>query len=331
MFRQILLALAVFVVIALIGLWLLSGGPRKLTESTFRFVDDATPSLDNIAGFRLPWQPVEIFPTLDITDALHLGDDGLEDAAAQLAELEAEYERLNAEAGTMRVFGNPSPYLGAVSIVSDTSGIRASEAAEEYIQLSARRDNSAGVDIAGWSLESALGNTRIYIPPGASPFLMGMTNVIGPVGLPPGGTAFVVSAPSPVGVSFRENACTGYLAQFQLFTPWLPEECPSPSSVLPLSEANIVRYGDTCFDIVRSLSTCEFPQNLPDTAFPACRAYLADALSYNGCVNRERSLPSFERNVWRVYLGASRELWRNSHDAIRLLDAQGRTVDVFVY
>jgi hypothetical protein len=51
----------------------------------------------------------------------------------------------------------------------------------------------------------------------------------------------------------------------------------------------------------------------------------------NGCVNRNNFRSEFYKNMWRVYLGASGELWPNAHDAIRLLDAQGKTVSVFVY
>ena len=246
-------------------------------------------------------------------------------------DLEEEYNRLNRAASEVRTFGNPSPHTGAVSIVEDVSGVRASDPKEEYVQLSANFQGSASIDIYGWSLESALSGARVYIPSGASPFLMGTANSIGPISLDPGGLVIVSSASSPVGVSFRENICTGYLEQFQSFSPQLGNECPSPSSVLPLTDENLRRYGDSCFDIVSSLSSCQFPQALPPNVLPSCRTYLTDALSYNGCVNRNRYAPSFQKNMWRVYLGAQSEIWRNSHDAIRLLDAQGKTVDVFVY
>jgi hypothetical protein len=40
---------------------------------------------------------------------------------------------------------------------------------------------------------------------------------------------------------------------------------------------------------------------------------------------------SFGLNTWRLYLNAYGELWSNSHDVIRLLDAEGRTVDSLTY
>jgi len=334
MIRPIIIALFAFTLVALIGLWVLSGGPRRTVErvGSVEFVGPFDP--EDAIGFRLPWQPVELFPTLDISNALNVsapsGESGLLEAESELDALEAEYERLKTEASRMRTFGTPSPYADTVSIAGDTLGIRESAPEREYIEVVAGYQNDAPISLAGWYLESALSRTRIPIPPAASPFVAGAANTLLPVTLEPGGRVTLISGASPVGISFRENACTGYLEQFQSFGFSIPHECPAPASILPLTEENLRLYGDSCFDTLATLAPCEFPQNLPDTLWPSCRAFLADTFSYNGCVGRERSRPSFNSNTWRVYLGAG-ELWRNSHDAIRLLDAQGRTVNVFVY
>jgi len=328
MFRQVLFWLIAFIVILLIIMWVIGGGPRRAYQQVTSF--DILPFKPTEAGFRLPWQPVELFPTIDITQAFQPAKDDLADEQYQLAELEAEYERLSREA-SMRTFGSPSPHTGTVAIVRDAIGVRASDPHEEYVQIAVDYKAKGVVDITGWSLESALTGTKVYLPGIASSFVMGAANVIGSATLQPGGLAIVTTAQSPVGASFRENMCSGYLDQFQEFRPQLGNACPSPSSVLPLTEENLVRYGDACFDVINYLSACRFPQDIPDTVTPACRAFLTDALSYNGCVNRNRTSRSFETNRWRMYLGGQGEIWRNSHDAIRLLDAQGRTVDVFVY
>lgn len=329
MFRQVLFWLIAFIVIILIVMWVIGGGPRRAYEQVTSF--DILPFKPTEAGFRLPWQPVELFPTIDITKAFQPTEgDNLADAQYELVELEAEYERLNREA-SMRTFGSPSPYTGSVTIVQDVLGVRASEPHEEYVQIAVDYKTKTAIDITGWSLESALTGTKVYLPGIASSFVMGTTNAAGSATLQPGGLAIVTTAQSPVGASFRENICSGYLDQFQEFHPQLGNECPSPSSVLPLTEQNLRSYGDTCFDAIAQLSSCRFPQDIPDTVTPACRAFLTDALSYNGCVSRNYTSRSFETNRWRMYLGGQSEIWRNSHDAIRLLDAQGRTVDVYVY
>lgn len=331
MFRQTVLALLAFILLAFVVMWIIGGGPRRIIND-IQGIDVLPFSSEGEAGFRLPWQPAQLFPTIDITGALLLDDkNAAGDPASQIAALEEEYERLSLAASESRTFGNASAHRGAISLVADTSGVRADSALEEYLQIVADSRNTASVDIAGWSLESALSGTRVYIPGGSSAFLMGTANVVGPISLDPGGLAIVSSAASPVGISFRENTCTGYLSQFQSFSPPLTSECPTPSSILPFTEENLRIYGDSCFDIVDSLQSCEFPRDLPDTLYPSCRTFLADRLSYNGCVQQNRNRSAFQKNMWRIYLGSQNEMWRNSHDAIRLLDAQGRTVDVFVY
>lgn len=327
MVRYIIVALIAFILLALLGIWVMSGGPRKIVTGTKQSLHNLNP-LSNDVGFHLPWQPVQLFPTLDITDALNSGGDS-SSAKGQLANLEAEYDRLNAEAQQTRTFGNPSPFIGQIAIVEDIAGVRAGTE-DEYIQIAADYRNTDAIDITGWTLESALTGVRVVVPPAASPFVANSANVLGPTALDPGGLALVATAQSPIGISFRENMCSGYLQQFQEFSPPLSEECPSPSSVLPLTGYNLEQYGDSCFDAIENLSACRFPHNLSGVSTP-CRAYLTESLSYNGCVSQNRFRSSFQKNMWRVYLGAPGDLWRNSHDAIRLLDGQGRTVSVFVY
>lgn len=333
MFRQVVVWLLIFIVIAALALWVIGGGPRGVYTgiTSFSFVSKSS---DESGGFRLPWQPVELFPTIDITDALQIVEpqtNSVAGAQAELLSLTEEYERLNREAAAMRDFGTPSPNSGAVFIARDEGGIHATDANTEYLQLQADYRNSAVIDIRGWSLESALTGVRIAIPGAATSFTQGAPNTLGAVALAPGGVAILTSGPSPVGVSFRENACTGYLQQFQPFTPPLAERCPSPASLVPMTEQNLIRYGAECFDVLATLSACRFPNDLPHTLPAACRTELANTLSYNGCVRSQSYRTDFQDNVWRLYLGSSQELWRTSHDVIRLLDAQGRTVDVFTY
>lgn len=334
MFRQVVVWLLIFIVLAALTLWVIGGGPREafkgITDITF--ASPITP--DEGVGFRLPWQPVELFPTIDITEALQLGEQKNTDvgsAQAELLALTEEYERLNREAAAMRTFGTPSPHAGTVYIARDEGGIHATDAHQEYVQLQAEYRNSSGIDIRGWSLESALTGVRVVIPGAAAPFAQGIPNTVGAVTLSPGGVAILTSGASPVGVSFRENSCTGYLQQFQMFSPPLSERCPAPSSLFPLSEQNLIRYGAECFDAMQGLQSCRFPHDLPHTLTVACRTQLADTLSYNGCVRAHSARADFHDDMWRLYLGAPSELWRASHDVIRLLDAEGRTVDVFTY
>lgn len=334
MFRRVVLWLLIFIVLAALALWVIGGGPRDVFKSvvSINILSPLTATTDE--GFRLPWQPAQLFPTIDITDALNLSDPYAHDSSnteTQLIALTEEYERLNREAAALREFGTPSPFARAVFIARDEAGIHATDAAAEYLQLQADYQNSEAIDIRGWSIESALTGVKISLPGAAAPFAQGLPNTLGSVLLSPGGIAIVTSGPSPVGISFRENACTGYLQQFQQFSPPLAEYCPTPSSLIPMNQQNLTRYGAECFDALQDVRSCRFPQELPHTLTETCRAALADTLSYNGCVRTQSTRADFQSDVWRLYIGTAGELWRPSHDVIRLLDAQGRTVDVFTY
>ena len=148
MVKYIIVALIAFTLVALAVIWVLSGGPRKVFENTQALADRATLEEGEVA-FQLPWQPAQIFPTLDITDALDLSD-GSETGKteARLVEFEAEYDRLSAEVQTTRSFGNPSPYIGKISIVQDVAGVRANTAGEEYLQIAANYSNPEAIDIS---------------------------------------------------------------------------------------------------------------------------------------------------------------------------------------
>ena len=334
MFRHVVIWLLICIVLAALVFWVIGGGPREAFNSITSISFLPSLSSEDVSGFRLPWQPVELFPAIDITGALAIADPygkGASSPESQLVALTEEYERLNREAAAMREFGTPSPYARAVYIGRDEAGIHATDASEEYLQLQADYQNSAAIDIRGWSIESALTGVRVTIPGAAAPFTQGIPNTLGAVTLSPGGIAILTSGTSPVGISFRENTCTGYLQQFQPFTPPLAERCPSPASLMPLNEQNLVRYGSDCFDAIQGLQSCRFPNDLSHTLTVACRTELTNTLSYNGCVRAQSYRADFQTDVWRLYLSSPHELWRTSHDVLRLLDAQGRTVDVFTY
>ena len=60
-----------------------------------------------------------------------------------------------------------------------------------------------------------------------------------------------------------------------------------------------------------------------------CTPYIGGL--YNNCFADHINDPNFAGTSWRIYLNSGVELWRNDHDTIRLLDAQGKTVDVLTY
>lgn len=331
MVKTILIWSAVIIAIILVLLWLISGGPRKIREAAGGIGNPLSAifgfGTSKGAAFKLPWQPND----LNIAPELTFGTDtesGESPNPDELSDAEREYEELQRKIVAAKNFGEPSPYRGQVSIYEHA----ADESAEsEYVSIQASSENTAPVSLAGWSLQSAVTGIRGFVPRGTSIFTLGAINAQQTISLEPGVSAVIASGFSPVGTSFRENLCTGYLSQMQDFRPSLGNRCPAPSESLPLTADNVRLYGESCIDFVRELPACTFPLTVPNNLTSACRGFIVEKLSYNGCVDTYRYRSTFLRGVWRIYLGAGNELWRNAHDVVRLLDAEGRTVDVLVY
>lgn len=330
MIKRILIFLGIFMVLSLLAAWLFTGGVSRIKNATTLFTNpvdlifyDGSLTSNSI---RLPWQPIELprGPDIEGTDV----DNGT--PQEQLEQLQERYEELVEEAQRAKTFGDPSPDVGKAQLYGQ-DGAQESELSAEYIEIRSRSSNTAPLSTAGWSLQSALTGVRMYLPTAASPFVGGAVNQTAPVQLSPESVIIVGSGPSPVGVSFRENACTGYLQQFQSFYPELRRECPDPSAALPVTADNVHMFGDSCIDFVRTLTPCVFPQEVPADLIPSCTAHISNIFSYNGCVSRYAHKPGFAQDSWRLYLSSAQTLWRDTHDVIRLLDAQGRTIDVMVY
>lgn len=338
MIKKVLLSLLAALLITFLAVWFWTGGPRKAWSEaqkigsigSFFFGASST-----AASFRLPWQPqiIGVDPSLYNFSDLENGSGSLyaEDEQPEAEARERAYDEANKQYVEARNFGTPSPYRGQVHIES-TSGTRESDARSEYVEIAARSYNTAPVPLTGWSLQSALSGARIAISRGADPFYVGVVNTQDVIRLNAGMRAIVATGISPVGTSFRENMCSGYLGQLQQFSPSISSNCPAPSSILPITDENIRTYGENCFDYLQGAPQCSAPlSDMPTSVSANCRAFLQNNLSYNGCVNANRWRTSFNGDTWRIYLNARSELWGNSHDVVRLLDAEGRTVDVATY
>ena len=333
MIKKILIGFVIATVVLLLLLWLLTGGFRKIADTVRSFPDffGFSATTTTPGEFRLPWQPEGLMLGADLSDLGGQGGEGSETLTPEeeLDRSQKEYEEILKKMEDAKTFGEPSPYRDLVRLSAGNAA--EGSVSGEYVEITATGANTAPVNLAGWSLQSALTGVRTPIPRGADLFILGNLNTQKDIYLNPGAGAIVSSGISPVGTSFRENTCTGYLTGLQTFAPPLSGSCPSPSESLPLTPDNLRTYGDACYDFVQDLPPCVFPRETPANIAPACRIFLMNNISYNGCVQNYQYKSSFSRDSWRIYLGASRELWRNSHDIIRLLDGEGRTVDVISY
>ena len=340
MIQKILIGFVIATVLILLVLWLVTGGPGKVINYAKKIgnpIEYIFASGTSTGGFfTLPWQPdISIGGFYEIPDSDSTSGAGTSGGEGdsltteeELAQMQKKYDALIKETDAARTFGTPSPQRGKVHL---GAGGAESEAGKEYLELEADWGNSSPISISSWSLQSALTGVRAYIPRGANLFGLGYINEESDVYLNPGATAIVSSIFSPVGTSFRENICIGYLGRLQTFVPRLSSNCPLPSESLPLTPDNLQTYGDACFDFVQTLPSCALPRETPPEVSSECRIFLSNTISYNGCVEQYRHRSDFLRAAWRIYLGADGELWRNTHDVIRLLDSEGRTVDVVSY
>ncbi len=323
MLKRILLGVALLAAVAIILAWIASGGVGRIVarvkavQNPFS-VEWSDPS-DIVFG-PLPWQ-VEYPKGAPLYGI---------DAEASGSGPEADYESARIRAGEAKEFGNPSPQYGAVVIGAGNAV--ADSAGREYLTISALYSNGGEVSLSGWSLQSLVSGVRVPLPEAAGIFELGAIQTTEAASLAPGEVAVIASGQSPVGSSFRENICSGYLEQFQPFTPPIEKTCPSPREEMPVTAENLYTYGDACVDFVASLPSCAFYTGPVSASAPvSCDRFIGEVLSYNGCVGRHRSEPGFRRSVWRLFLGSPAELWGNTHDVIRLLDEKGMTVDVLTY
>ncbi|HTR18508.1 MAG TPA: lamin tail domain-containing protein [Candidatus Paceibacterota bacterium] len=301
MVRKVLWYIFIGLVVILILVWLFTGGIDKIKAAATSFSNPfGSGGLFGGGAIQLPWAiPIPQGP--------------------DISNLTGDYQG-GSQAQTL---GNPSAYGNQITISAD--GASANDPQQEYVVI--QNNGAAAIDVTGWSLQSALSGARAYIPRGANSFEVGALNEQTDINLAPGASAVVTSGLSPVGTSFRENECSGYLEGLQSYTPPIQTLCPLPNA--NLSQA--AQYGQTCADFVSSIPYCTFPKQFPSNISPACQSYVQNTFSYNGCVQTHQGEASFPLTTWRIYLGASRELWGNSRDTIRLLDSQGQVVAVTSY
>jgi len=223
--------------------------------------------------------------------------------------------------------GEPSPYRGQVTIDHNQNGPRAETARTEYLIIKTERGAATGTQLTGWQIENARGDTFV-IPGGTETFRTGSVNTVSDIVLAPHQEAVISTGRSPVGASFRENLCTGYLEEHQDFFPSLQASCPDAADELARAA---VDKSEECRDFARSLNVCEAATNIPARLPASCAQFAEQYLNHTSCVAAHHQDPSFNGPTWRVFLNQSQEIYGNERDTIKLLDAEGKIVDVLAY
>ena len=223
----------------------------------------------------------------------------------------------------------PSPARDNVSF-STIYGVQATSPEKEFIELQASSANTASISISGWRIQSLKTGRTAVIGTAIETPLTGSSGTPGAIVLAPGERAIISSGRSPIGVSFRVNACSGYLAQFQSFTPTLTPQCPAMITEL-YNKGSSLTSEQACVSVATAIPPCKVLTAPPSGVSYACSSFLTRADSYNGCVGMHKNDPDFRQNEWRIYEGNASELWAGTGDALVLFDQQGRLVSSTSY
>lgn len=278
--------------------------------------------------------------TSDYTERLSSGDNSIE-SPRQLSSIEIEYRlkeiqdqigSLKEEVRRAKLLEPRSPYQGFVEL--ERGNVWEERWSHEYVTLRASEAASGAIDITGWSLESYVTRERSKIPTGDRVIESYGYPVFERILLLPGEYAYVISGRSPIKTSFHENICTGYFAEEKEFMPYLNQNCPSPISEMK-SFSGVAYTNDACYDFVENLPYCRTvdEETLDEVRISnTCERFVEKELTYDACVENHKNDPLFDNTGnWYIYLGRTRDLWRSEREIIRLLDHEGRVVDVIEY
>lgn len=249
-------------------------------------------------------------------------------------ELDRAYDDLDdlaEELRTTRIWGTHSPYEGQVTL--RRGNVRTDDADREYLIIEASSRNERAINITNWAVESYVTGRRRWIEEGARIYIRGRVNDRDPIWLEPGERAYIISGESPVGISFHENMCTGYLLEHQDFVPQISRACPSAFDEMD-DYGKIRLDDDECYEFVEDIRRCEIPteEDIEDADLTrSCTFFLEEYLSYNACVRNHRYEPFFDEGEWYIYLKREEELWRTEREIIKLTDLERKTVDVIEY
>jgi hypothetical protein len=225
-------------------------------------------------------------------------------------------------------FGPPSSYRGVVTLSNYVSN---ASSTKEYLELSVSDRAASPINITNWQVVSETTGKSARIPQGTPVPTSGIVNRLYDIFVAPGERAVITTGRSPIGVSFRENVCTGYFSTFQTFSPPLPQNCPDPMDELKKYYGPFYFRDTSCVEYVESLPRCEtvlFPQK---SVSKTCKNFVVEHLNYNGCVRTHQTDPDFAGDTWRIFLSRTKPLWRARYEIIKLWDLNGKTVDAFSY
>jgi hypothetical protein len=316
-------------------LWLAGGGPTNPISFSGPFITPVTGIGQTQVGYGdTDWYKGGINVTGSLPSVRS------PEIRGSVQNIEYQLGYLQLESKRQALFSTPSPKRGTVTISGGNTS--STNPDQEYIMLQASSSNTDPVTISGWKLTSIATDKTATIPRGTKLPTAGTLNPSEDIMLYPGERAYVITGESPIGGSFAENMCTGYLEQNQDFYPSLGNRCPAPSDEFDKYFAGNPYKDNACYTLIRNTSSCVTPEERSRIS-ANCLNLIDSRLTYNGCVASHRYNSYFYSDVWRIYLGRTEitrkndsarkygDLWKDSREAIKLLDENGLTVDLYTY
>ncbi len=213
--------------------------------------------------------------------------------------------------------------------IDGIAGAAATSPQDEYLRIIAESSAKAPLSLEGMTITGDARDIIKSIPTAADLLVLGTPYLKTAVSVPAEGRVLITSGRSPVGTSFRVNICSGYLDQFQSYTPDLRKDCPEPLDEL---KASGPYEEESCRKFVETIPRCRtYEETLPSDISPTCKAFVAETLNYNSCVYAHQKERGFLKNEWRLFLEETKELWRSRQEIIRLRDAKGEVLDAITF
>jgi hypothetical protein len=305
------------ILICIFAVWVATGGPSRPISWSGPYITPITTVGDRSEGYGISHASGS--------------ESTSHNTSRDLANAQDEVADLQRSVVSARQFGEASIYKDKVTIRHSVGSFSSDNPDDEYLTVSASSRIDAPIDISGWRVTSAATGKAVTIPTGVALVHSGAVNAQADIALGAGETAIISVGDSPIGVSFKENMCTGYFDQFQRFTPSLSQSCPIPSSDFDRFYLGSTQSFDACRAFVRTVGRCEVPREGVSSLGSECRAFIDKYFNYNGCVAAHAGDKDFYGRQWRIFLARSGDFFTETHDSIKLLDASGKTVDLLSY
>lgn len=215
-------------------------------------------------------------------------------------------------------------------IIKLSSVIKNKDPKKEYLKITVG-NLKAPVNVTGWTVKSLSSGVSVTIPKSTYLFFVNSPNSEQDIYLESKDVMYLTTGISPNGSSFKKNKCSGYLSQFQTFTPSLGTSCPRPRDE-DLSSIPKTVNNDDCLEYIERFPSCRTQtKSTPANWSYECTNFIYTKINYSSCVDTHKNDADFYKNEWRVYLKRSERLWKDRREVIVLYDSLGKIVDTLEY